>query len=209
MIRRKNSRQIPKIVKYTADSKYHDILYSYLQDVSMVDTEKTRIVDSKDVNFTHLSKKLGISRQTLGKRFKGLQDLGLISEKSPGGYYILYLLDKKAAALIPEDVLEVLINTLQDRVISIYVYLMNKWIAAGEEECQFQLGHVKAFVGLSLASRSNEKLINDSLIILKQLGLIDYKVVTTLTDMGYRAHSLLTSVTNELSVLNVDKNANC
>ena len=52
---KKDSRQVPKVKEITANKKYYDILYAWLQCVSIYD-ERTgeRTVGKKEINFSNL-----------------------------------------------------------------------------------------------------------------------------------------------------------
>lgn len=193
-----NSRQMPKDTMYTASSKYSDLLYAYLQELSQVDIDGSRIVFAHEVTFTKLAERLGISRQTASKRFKNLQELGLVSQKSFADVYKLYVLDREVAALIPLDVIETLVDTLSENCISVYVYLLNRWVAAGYMEYEFTLGHLKAFIGISENTRSNDKIINNIMFILERLELVKFRQETEMTAEGYKTKYRVTWATNQL-----------
>lgn len=172
-----NSRQVPSIERYTADKKYHDLLYGVLQEMSYDeklpnDNIVNRYVDKKDFTFELLGDKIGLKRVTTSKYFKGLKDLGLIEEDVKGKRYKLFPLDKSIATLIPFETLKKLNNTLNHNAISIYVYLLKRYIAAGENEFIYTRGQLKSFCGLAVNTNSNDDVISDILLVLELLGLI-------------------------------------
>lgn len=67
-----NSRQVPKVKEYTADQRYCDYLYGYLQRMSCWDgvIGHPRYIWKKSVNFSKIGKDLGKTRQTIAKKFK-------------------------------------------------------------------------------------------------------------------------------------------
>lgn len=183
----KNSRQMPKTSKYTANKFYFDTLYGYLQSISVWDgkEESPRIITKTDVNFTKIGEALGdvkdnqlkpISRQTISKRFKDLQELGLV-EKLPNKNYKLNKLESTDAFLVESETLKRLVTNVKERTISVYIYLLNRFIANKEQEFMFTYAQLKTFCGISVASNNNDDIILDILNFLSdQLHLIKYEI---------------------------------
>lgn len=174
-----DSRQIPKIQKICADKRYHDILYSYLQENSDWDgiNGNPRYVGKNIVNFSKIGSELGITRQTVSTRFKHLVELGLISDLKDGKYY-LSILPAEVAALIPTSTLRLLLNTLSDNAISTYIYLLLRFYANHEQSFTFQLSDIKKYIGICATTRSNDDIITNILFVLQKIGLIKYSLTT-------------------------------
>ena len=124
-----NSRQIPSDIKYTSSKNYSDILYGYLQHMSIMDPcTNARYVKRADINYVKIAEDLNITRQTVSKKFKALVEEGLLIENKYNKIYFLRVLEPSLAALLPDDTLRVLINTLQERGLSILTYLLKTFI---------------------------------------------------------------------------------
>lgn len=175
-----NSRQIPKAKVYTADKKYSDLLYGVLQELSLceeTDDGKIRYVLKKDVKFTELGERIGLTRQTVSTRFKRLIELGLIEEDIENKRYILNVLDRKVASLIPFDTLRKLNNTLSHNCISVFVYLLNMYMAKEERSFKVTLSELKSFIGIAVTTSSNNEVITDILEVLELLGLVKMELI--------------------------------
>ena len=175
--RQTDSRQIPKVKTYTANKKYNDLLYGVLQEMSGCSDEeglKIRYVMEKDVSYSELGIRLGLTRQTVSTKFKNLISLGLIVKDEERKRYILKRLDQADGSLIPLKTLKVLNNTLSHNSISTFVYLLNRFIAAGETPYVVTLKQVKEFIGIAASTSSNDDIVTDIFQVLKLVGLIDY-----------------------------------
>jgi predicted transcriptional regulator len=179
-----DSRQVPSIERYTADKKYFDLLYGVLQEMSYgeklpEDIIMCMYVNKKDFTFEELGNKIGLKRATVSKYFKNLIQLNLIQEDQGGKRYKLFPLDKSIATLIPLKTLRQLNNSLNHNAISIYVYILKRYIAAGENEFVCTKNQLKNFCGLAVTTSSNDEIINDILQVLELLGLISRRYVQT------------------------------
>jgi DNA-binding transcriptional ArsR family regulator len=175
-----SNRQVPKSQDYLANKQYHDILYGYLQFISDVwntndPSVKRRIIHKKDINFSKLGEHFGLSRQTVSTKFKNLMDMGLI-EQVDKDTYELTRLSQIDGFLIPYKTLKVLCDTLNEKSISVYTYLYNRYYANGKEPFKFTLAQVKANVGISDKTRSNDDIVTNILFILQKLGLLKYSL---------------------------------
>ena len=174
-----NSRQVPSIERYTADKKYNDILYGTLQEMSymeVIDDVVSRYVDKGDIVFATLGNKIGLSRQVTSTKFKNLIDLGLIEYMEKERRYKLKYLDKSISALIPFETLRKLNNSLSQNSISLFVYLLKRYIANGEQEFIATMSQMKKFIGIAVNTTSNNDVINDILQIFKLIGLVDMEL---------------------------------
>lgn len=175
-----NMRQIPKTKEYCANKEYYDILYGYLQQQSQWEQKKNnnrRYVNKKLINFSQLGRQLGISRQTVSNKFKKLIKLGLVIDE-PGDRYYLTPLSADIASLIPNPTLKLITDTLNEYSISVYVYLLMRYIANDEKEFLFKLSEVKKHIGICATTRSNDDIIVNILFVLQKIGLIKYHLTT-------------------------------
>lgn len=198
----KNSRQIPSNEKYTANKNYSDILYGYLQHISSLDEELgIRYIYKKDIKYIKIAEDLGLSRQTVSKRFNGLVEEGLLSFDTSGKRYMLRVLEADLATLLPDDTVKILCNTLQERCLSVLAYLLKTYIQHGEEECEVNMDIIKKYVGLSKSNRgTNNEIIRDIFLVLKRLGLIEYRLEKSMdvTTGGYKSKYVLEKVDNRV-----------
>lgn len=184
----KNSRQMPKNPEVTANKIYSDILYGYFQEISIREDD-IRYISKEQSNSTTLSNTLQISRQTISKKLNQLIELGLIlPSKNPNFKYELPIIPSHEAFLIPQETLRKMVNTLAPKTISIYIYLANLWYANKENLCHFTISALKAYVGLSLKTKSNNTIITDILEILAKLNLIKYTIITKKVNSKYRTY---------------------
>lgn len=103
--------------------------------------------------------------------------MGLVEELTPDIYKII-ILEKNAASLIPYETLKLLVDALSENAISVYIYMLNRYIANGEKSFQFTLDQVKKYIGISTATRSNNDTITNILCVLQKIGLIEYNMST-------------------------------
>ena len=190
-----NSRQVPSIERYTADKKYSDLLYGILQEMSyseVINDNVTRYVDKKDIVFSKLADRIDLTRQVVSTKFKNLIQLGLIEYVEKERRYKLNYLDKSVSALVPFETLRKLNNTLSQNSISLFVYLLKRYIANNQKEFIVTMGQMKRFIGIASNTTSNNEVINDILDVLKMIGLIktelrnieDNKTVIVITQVN-------------------------
>lgn len=202
MVIEKNSRQIPSNEKYTANKNYSDILYGYLQHMSVLDeTLGVRYIEKKDIKYTKIAEDLGVTRQTISKKFNNLIEEGLLSFDGSSKRYYLLVLEAELATLLPNDTVRVLCNTLQERCLSVLAYLLKTYVQHGCQPCEVSLEVIKGYVGLSKTNRgSNNEIIRDIFIVLNRLGLIQYKLEKVLDQAtgGYKTKYILEEVNNQV-----------
>lgn len=178
----KNRRQVPKVREYLAMKDYSDVLYCYLQVISQYDAKKEiRFVPAKECKFTAIANNLGMTRQTISKKFKVLEEAGLI-RKFDDRYEIINL-EKEIAELVPFTTLRILTNTVRENVISTFVYLLVRYRAEKEQEFKFTLEQIKRNIGVGV-SRSTDYIVTDILLVLKKLDLLDYELRNETDDDG-------------------------
>ncbi len=175
-----NSRQIPKKGEYLANINYCDYLYSYLQVISLWSGNKDdlRYIPKKECSFVKIAQALGINRQTASKKFKSMLEgqPGSVSliRKGKDCYYLLPI-EKNLAMLVPYGTLQVLTSTVKENVISIYVYLLNRYLNNHETEFRYTIDQLKSVIGISVNTRSNNYIISSILLLLSKLGLLKYQ----------------------------------
>lgn len=198
----KNSRQIPSNEKYTANKKYSDILYGYLQHISLLDEELgVRYIPKANIKYIQIAEDLGITRQTVSKKFNNLIEEGLMVWDAANKRYILSTLEAELATLLPDDTIRILCNTLQERCLSILSYLLKTYVQHGESPCEINMDIIKAYVGLSKSNRgTNNEVVRDIFVVLKQLGFIDYHSYKEMdaTTGGFKTKYVLDRVDNRV-----------
>lgn len=169
-------RQIPKSADICSDKKYFDVLYAYLQSISTFEGEgKARRFSKKEINFSAIGKKLGLTRQTIATKFKNLEKLELIKLIDDDSYEII-MLEQDFASLIPYETVKLMVDSLSDRAISTYVYLFNRFYANGKQSYVFTYEQIKKFIGICTTTRSNDDIISNILFTLQKVGLIEYQM---------------------------------
>ena len=221
-----NERQIPKTKEYLSNPLYWDIVYGYIQTNSEWDgiPEHPRILPKKKAIFTKVGEYLGLSRQTVGKHFKDLENgqkndgtgLNLIRKLENGDYEIA-VLDAEVATLIDNNTLRVLTSACNEHTISIYVYLFSRWKASQEQEFVFTYEQLKKVIGIGYDSTSNNYIIKDILNVLCLMELLEIQADTELSDNGgyktiFKVVKMRDSVTDKVAealearrVKNLDK----
>ncbi len=198
-----NSRQIPKDkTEYLSNIKYCDALYAYLQVISKWSGKPgdLRYIPKKDCTFVQLASALNMNRQTVSKKFKAMlegEEGSIALIRKEGKNYVLLPIEKRLAMLVPYGTLQVLTSTVQEKVISIYVYLLNRYIASKERPFRYTIDELKAVVGLSTDTRSNNYIISSILLLLKKLGLLNYEKKIECDETV----SYITFMTNEIDEL--------
>ena len=174
-----NSRQIPSAKTMTANKAYFDTMYSVLQEKSHLevtpDGTHIRFLEKKEIPATKLAEWTGVSRQTASTRFKNLEQLKLIEYDDVNKRYILTYLERSFCTLVPQETLRKMNNALSRHSVSLFVYLMNRYLAAGEKEYLVTMSQMKEYIGLTTQTTSNNVVITDIMEILQKIGLIQYE----------------------------------
>ena len=186
----KNSRQMPSTSSVAREKDYCDLLYAWLQCNSERENmlDAVRRIHKSKIKWVSIEKDFTrtlsdgtvdkvMSRKTIAKYFKYLEDKGLIELNEENGYYYLTVLDSTEANLIEYNTLSKLMNVLQKNSISVYIYLFNRYYANGKSSFIATIKQIKDFIGIATTTTSNNIVIDDTLDILKRLGLLDYKLV--------------------------------
>lgn len=196
----KDSRQVIKDKALTSAKYFSDIIYCYLQSVSEWDGMEghPRYVWKKKIKFNKLAGEVfQMSRQTISARVKRLIELDLVEETAEK--YILKVLPGNIASLLPQITLRILTSVCNERAISIYVYLLNRYIACGEQEFIFTYTQLKNFIGLSTATRSNDYIIQDILLGLEKFELLKKEERIEAEAGEYKTVYYITYMTNYIT----------
>ncbi len=179
---------MPSTASIVREKDYCDLLYAWLQcnsERESVNSSKRRIHKSLvkwvaiERDFTRIDsegkEEKVMSRKTIAKYFGHLLEQQLVYEEDD--YYYLTVLDNNQANLIEYTTLTKLMNVLQKNSISIYIYLFNRYYANGCSPFIATLKQIKDFIGIASTTSSNNIIVDDTLDILKRLGLLDYHLV--------------------------------
>ena len=182
-----NSRQIPTNSSITSAKEYCDLLYAWLQCNSeriSPDSEGRRI-PKKSVKWTAIERDFTrelsdgtvekvMDRKTIAKYFKFLETQGLVRLEDET--YYLTLLEGTEAHLIEYVTLSKLMNVLQKNSLSIYIYLYNRYYANDQKPFVATMKQIKEYIGMATSTTSNNIVVDDTLDILKRLGLLEYEL---------------------------------
>ena len=186
----KNSRQMPSTSSVAREKDYCDLLYAWLQCNSERENmnDVVRRIHKSKIKWVSIEKDFTrtlsdgtvdkiMSRKTIAKYFKHLEDKGLIKLNEENDYYYLTVLDSTEANLIEYNTLSKLMNVLQKNSISVYIYLFNRYYANGKSSFIATIKQIKDFIGIATTTTSNNIIIDDTLDILKRLGLLEYGLI--------------------------------
>ena len=181
---------MPSTPSVTREKDYCDLLYAWLQCNSERETMSSnsrRIPKSAikwvaiEKDFTHVlsdgSVEKVMGRKTIAKYFKYLEDKGLIKLNEKDDFYYLTILEPSEANLIEYNTLSKLMNVFQKNSINIYIYLFNRYYANGCSPFIATIKQIKDFIGIATSTTSNNLIIDDTIDILKRLGLLDYTMI--------------------------------
>ena len=186
----KNSRQMPSSKIITKEKNYCDLLYAWLQcNSELLDIEsRMRYIERKNVKWARIERDFTrqssdgaiekvMDRKTIAKYFKHLEEKGLVKLNKEDDNYYLTVLDNYEANLIEYKTLNKLMNVFQKNIISIYIYLFNRYFANDQKPFIVTMRQIKEFIGIATSTTSNNMLIDDTLDILKRLKLLDYEII--------------------------------
>lgn len=195
--KKETQRQVPKNLSVTSNPLYTDTLYGYLQaNCEIEGSDKLKLFPKEKLNYTKIGAALGLTRQTIAKKFKNLLDMGLVQERVDG--YELITLQSNDAFLVSLSTLRKLVSAMKERTISCYVYLLNRYIANGEKPFIFTIDQLKIVNGMGTKTTSNNYIITDILDVLKATGLIFYSCSTERSGKTYKKVYKLDYATNRL-----------
>ena len=190
-------RVLPLEKKYMEDKKVDYKLYSFFQSISYLSQYNERFVYKTDDpelgkltqenlveifndRCTDLNERISLS--TLKRRMQLYKSLGLIEENSvidmTGKKVKCYILVQNFEVFqyVPFDTLKYLANTASSNVITIYAYLLSKflWKQKTGEMYSFTLGELAEAIGIKDYNNGNTRVVNDCLSCLLTIGLIGY-----------------------------------
>lgn len=188
MVIKKNSRQMPSTTSIVREKDYCDLLYAWLQcnsERENVNTSRRRI-EKKKVKWASIERDFtrelsdgtiekAMSRKTIAKYFSYLIDSNLVSDEGDE-YYYLTVLDGSEANLIEYNTLLKMMNVFQKNSINIYIYLFNKYYTSSFQPFIATFRQIKEYIGIATTTTSNNAIIDDTIDILKRLGLLDYRL---------------------------------
>ena len=188
MVIKKNSRQMPSTTSIVREKDYCDLLYAWLQcnsERENVNTSRRRI-EKKKVKWASIERDFtrelsdgtiekAMSRKTIAKYFSYLIDSNLVSDEGDE-YYYLTVLDGSEANLIEYNTLLKMMNVFQKNSINIYIYLFNKYYSNSFQPFVATFRQIKEYIGIATTTTSNNAVIDDTIDILKRLGLLDYRL---------------------------------
>lgn len=189
----KNSRQMPKQENIVRNKDYYDLVYSWFQCESII-KDNMRVVTKDKINYSSIGNSLGLDRRTVSRYIGRLEALGLLNKLIDGSFELKQL-EPTVATLVPYPTLRQIQNSLHRNSVSIFVYLLNRFIANGEQEFYISYVSLKQFIGISTATASNNIVVSDIMKTLSALGLVEYKLVQT---AEHRTNILIESVSNIL-----------
>lgn len=134
------------------------------------------------LNQGELAATLGVSRPTISKKLNKLKEMGLLVQE--GDKFILTTLTKQEAFLLPVKTMRKMVNSMKDRTIDIYVYLLNNYLFNNSKPYEFSIIGIKDYCGLGIKTNNNNYIVTDILEILQRLGLIQYSVKKVKNELG-------------------------
>lgn len=174
----KNSRQVPRKNEIVSNKDYCDLVYSWFQCASELDPDGiTRFILNSQINVSAIGRDLGMDRRTVGRYVKKLYENELLEDT--GEKTILKILEKTAATLVPYVTLRQIQNSLHRNSVSIFVYLLNRYVGNAEMPYFITYNELKKYIGISISTASNNVVVSDILKTLKALKLIDYETIQT------------------------------
>ena len=185
---KKNSRQMPSTTSIVREKDYCDLLYAWLQcnsERENINTSRRRI-EKKKVKWASIERDFtrqlsdgsiekAMSRKTIAKYFSYLVDEKLVIDENDD-YYYLAVLDPQDGNLIEYNTLLKMMNVLQKNSINIYIYLFNRYYANNFQPFIATFRQIKDYIGIATTTTSNNAVIDDTIDILKRIGLLDYKL---------------------------------
>ena len=128
--------------------------------------EHIRYLDKKEVSSVKLGELIKASRQTAANRFKKLEALKLIEFDAENNRYILTYLERSLCTLVPQETLRKMNNALSRYSVSLFVYFMNRYLAAGEKEYVVTMAQMKEYIGIATSTSSNNIIVSDIMEVL-------------------------------------------
>lgn len=161
--------------EFLRNNNCSDRIYTYLLLQSKWNPSETHRYVEKMTNI-EIAEKLGISRNTVGKRINDLKAKGYIIQE--GKYYKVPKIDYYT--LIPKSTLDFLLHyiTPQDKIIKLYVMLWDFWVC----KKTFSIVDLHTVLGYKLDKNGkpyskNSAHIRELLLILQGASLVNYTII--------------------------------
>lgn len=163
-------RQVVSDKSITSSKSFNDFLYAWLV-LNAEEENGERYIWKRDFVLSQLESELGITRKTIRNYVDAFIRLGLLADI--GDKFILTDLSIEGFG-IENDILQQLVDFKMRYMVSIYVFLKKGYWAAGGRQLIISISHLKEYVGLSVNTRSNNKIIIGILETLRVSGLLNY-----------------------------------
>lgn len=144
-----------------SNKNYCDLIYSWFQcESNLIDGE--RLVPKSKIVYSEMADSLGLERRTVSKYVKKMIEMGLLAICGDGSYKLCKL-EPSTATLVPFVTLRQIMNSLHKNSVSIFVYLLNRYLANGEEGFYVTHFSLKKYIGIATSTTSNNVVISDIL----------------------------------------------
>lgn len=163
------------ILTFLNDSKVDAELYAYLLSVSLGVDKETRTYKKDMLSIKQISTEVlqVKSRQTVYNHLKYLIEQDYITDK--GDYYLVN--NKQQPFLkIPLDLVKYFCDNLKEAVLKVYLYLGQRY-SYKPQEYEFSIKELCEHLGLNYNVKRNRERISNTLSILSDVGLINYKII--------------------------------
>lgn len=162
------------ILTFLNDSKVDAELYAYLLSISVVVNKETRTYKKDMLSIKQISTEVlqVKSRQTVYNHLKYLLEQDYITDKDE--YYLIN--NKQAPYLkLPLDLIKYFSDNLKEAVLKVYIYLGQRYNFK-PETYEFTIKELCEHLGLNYNVKRNRERISNTLSILSDVGLIEYKI---------------------------------
>lgn len=163
-------RQVVADKSITSSKSFNDFLYAWIV-LHSEEENGERYIWKRTFVLSQLESELGITRKTIKHYMDSLIELGLLADMNDK----LILTDLSIEGFgVEDDILQQLVDFKMRYMVSIYVFLKKGYWAAGGRQLIVSISHLKEYVGLSVNTRSNNKIIVGILETLRVSGLLNY-----------------------------------
>lgn len=197
------------IQTFLNDPKINAELYGYLLVLSKgaktQDGKGITYIDDKEFpSASNLSKKLGKCRQTISKHLEYLKERQYLQRDEINHQWII-LNPEKFYYNIPTDTLAYLLDTVQNNVLKVYVYLGNRYDCSCISSSSYTFTNKELCEHLGLQYRNNYDKIKHIIDALEKYGLIQYSIIANSQGHPYMK---LHKVSKEIAVSDKAKSFN-
>lgn len=160
---------------FLKNKKVNDISYLvlFMEASFNPNNKKYRTIKIKDVNYSKLSKKAGISRQTYSRHIKNLIETNFIQVNQEEEEYILPI-PQEFYFDIEQETIRKLTSFAKSNSIKLYAFLLGwyNYYKNKKEDYTFSYDGLCEAIGLAPRQPKNRETIKDILEMLERLGLI-------------------------------------